>query len=285
MSHASTFQQRGSARASSTPNGPAPLGAFAFAAAGITPDRASRARFNRGDSPRSGQPVWRNSYTVGQVEDRVWKPIGGGTARGGKRWTAALLKAAKQYEIRTRAKRREVEPGTRNGDLGEVGIEVLEFLYSSVDYATGRLDPAIRTIAAAIGRAYSAVHEALKRLRRHGFLHWMRRSKPVENPEPGGQQVEQASNAYALLCPKPLQGWLSRLFRKAPTPECEADRRKREKEQFEAMLEHLSAQDRHTLTWNGDTLLGETLRRIAAAVDARDSQKGESSTSDETGGI
>jgi hypothetical protein len=273
------------ARPSSTPGGAIAVGAFAASLAGISPSRDARARFDRGDSPRSGQPVWRNSYTVGQVEDRVWKPINGGTMRGGKRWTAALLKAAKQFEIRTRAKRRKVEPGTRNGDLGEVGIEVLEFLYSSVDYATGRLDPAIRTIADAIGRAYSAVHEALKRLRQHGFIHWMRRSKPVEDPQPGGQQVEQASNAYALLCPKAMQGWLGRLFRKAPAPACEADRRKRERAEFEAMLEKLTAQDRHTLTWNGDTLLGEVLRRVAAGVDARESQKGESSTGDETGGI
>lgn len=280
-----TSQPRGSARRSSTPNGPAALGSFTFAAAGVTPDRQARALLGRGDSPRSGQPVWRNSYTVGQIEDRVWKPINGGSKRSGKRWTAALLTAAKQFEIRTRAKRREVEPGARNGDLGEVGIAVLEFLYSKVDYATGRLEPAIRTIADAIGRAYSAVHEAIKRLRAHGFIQWIRRSKPVEDPQPGGQQVEQASNAYALLCPPTLQGWLSRLFRKSPTPSCAADHRAREKAEFEAMLENLSAQDRHALTWNGDTLLGETLRRIAAAVDARESQKGESSTSDATGGI
>lgn len=261
------------------------LGGFAAAIAGVPLDRAARSRFTRGDSPRTGQPVWRNSYTVGQIEDRIWKPINGGSVRGGKRYTRALLKAAKQFELRTRAKRREVEPGARNGDLGPVAIAVLEYLYDKVDYATGRLDPAIRTIADAIGHAYSAVHEALKRLRLHGFLHWMRRSKPVDNPEPGGQQVEQASNAYALLCPQKLQGWLSRLFRKAPAPECEVDRRKREQADFEAMLETMTAQERHAVTWNGNSLLGEILGRVAAGVDARESRKGESSTTDETGGI
>src|SRR5690606_31948645 len=143
---------------------------------------------------------------------QIWKPINGGGVRDGKRWTGALLKAAKAFELRTRAERREVEPGVRNGALGEVGIAVLEHLYETVQYSTGRLEPAIRTIADAIGRAYSAVHEALCRLRTHGFLTWLRRSKPVDNPIPGGQQVEQASNAYALLVPPAMKGWLSRLI-------------------------------------------------------------------------
>ena len=33
--------------------------------------RASRAALTRGDSPRTGQPDWRNSYYVGQIKDRV----------------------------------------------------------------------------------------------------------------------------------------------------------------------------------------------------------------------
>lgn len=280
----STDAQR-TARHSSTPDGPAPIGGFALAAAGVQPSREAQARFARGDSPRTGEPVWRNSYTVGQIEDRIWKPINDGSRRGGKRWTAALLKAAKQFEIRTRAARRETEPGCRNGDLGDVGIEVLEFLYSTVDYASGRLDPALRTIADAIGRAYSAVHEAMKRLRKAGFLHWIRRSKPVEDPEPGGPKVEQASNAYALLCPEALRPWLQRLLGKPSAPECDADRRRRERDEFEAMLAGLSAQDRLATTWTGDSLLGETLRRLAKAVDARTMQERESSTTDETGGI
>lgn len=239
----------------------------------------------RGDSPRSGQPVWRNSYYVGQIEDRIWKPINGGSRRGGKRWTAALLKAAKKFEIRTREERRQVEPGARNGDLGAVGIEVLEYLYATVDYATGRLEPALRTIAAEIGRAYSAVHEALKRLREKGFIQWMRRSEPVDDPEPGGPLVKQASNAYALLCPPELRDWLARLLGKPPAPECETTRRERELAEFNRMLDGLTAKELLATTWTGDSLLGETLRNIAAAVDQRDRQQRESSRADETGGL
>lgn len=264
---------------------PKPIGRFILAAAGIQPNRATRAFHQRGDSPRSRAPVWRNSYSVGQIEDRIWKPINGGTLRGGKRWTAALLKAAKGFELATRAKRQQTEPGARNGALGPVAIAVLEYLYGLVDFTTGRLEPAVRTIADAVGHAYSAVHNALKRLREHGFLHWMRRSRPKEDAQPGGPVVEQASNAYALLVPQGIRAGLQRLLGKLPTPECEVDRRRREHAAFEQMLEGLSAQKRHEVTWSGDSLLGETLKRLAAAVDDRDRKTCESSTTDETGVI
>lgn len=260
-----------------------PFGAIAAKIAGVQLDRRTRALLGRGDSARSGEPVWRNSYAVGQIEDRVWKRISDGTARGGRRWTASLLKAAKAYELRTRAERRENDPGARNGVLGEVGIAVLEYLYERVDYATGRLDPAIRTIADAIGRAYSAVHEALVRLRAAGFLAWMRRSEKITEPEPGGPQVKQASNAYALLVPEAAKPWLGWLMRSKRVPECEADRRRREKEKFDLMVKGLTAVD-YVTDFVSDALLGPTLKRLAALIDARESQKGESGSTDETGG-
>lgn len=262
-----------------------PFGAIAAQLAGAKLDRKTRARLGRGDSPRSGEPVWRNSYTVGQIEHRIWKPINGGSTRGGKRWTAALLKAAKSLELRTRAERRAKEPGARNGVLGEVGIAVLEYLYTTVDYASGTLEPAIRTIAEEIGRAYSAVHEALCRLRAHGFLHWIRRSQPIENPDPGGPQIAQASNAYALLVPAGMRAWLGRLIGNGPEPACEADRRRAQREEFDRMLAGLSAEQyAMDFVWTGDRLLGETLRNLAAAVDRREALDRESGSSNETGG-
>ena len=246
--------------------------------------RRTRMLLERGDSPRSGERVWRNSYTEGTIEDKVWHPISDGTKRGGKRWTAALLKAARDLEYRTRLKRREKEPGARNGAIGEVGLEVLAWLYETVNFATGRLEPAIATVAEAVGRSYSAVHEALCRLREQGFLHWMRRSKPIENPEPGGPQIEQVSNAYALMVPAEMRRWLASLLRKGPVPACEADRRERQQSEYRAMLASLTAREAHDASWNGDRLLGETLARLASAVDARDFQKGESASTRETGG-
>jgi hypothetical protein len=261
-----------------------PFGLAAARAINSQLDRRTRMLLERGDSPRSGERVWRNSYTEGTIEDRVWRPIHDGSKRGGKRWTGALMKAARNFEYRTRLKRRESEPGARNGALGEVGLEVLAFMFEIVNYATGRLEPAIATIAETIGRSYSAVHDALCRLRKEGFLHWMRRSRPIEDPVPGGPQVEQVSNAYALLIPVEMKSWMANLLRKAPQPQCEEDRRKRDKEEFEAMLDGMTTQERHRATWNGDNLLGETLARLAAAIDARDVQRGESGKARETGG-
>lgn len=221
-------------------------------------------------SRHTGEPVWRNSYTVGQVEDRVWRPIAGGRKRDAARWLGALRQAARKFEQKTRLERQQVEPGARNGALGPLGIAVLEYLYEVVDYTTGQLDPAVRTIAEAIGHSYSAVHDALKRLRHHGFLEWMRRSRPKENPEPGGPQVEQASNAYALLVPPTMRAWLGRLFGSPPMPECEAARRERERAEFEAMLTGLSAREWLKTVWHGDSRRGGILSSIAAKVDARE---------------
>lgn len=248
--------------------------------------RKTRALLERGDSPRSGEKVWRNSYTEGTIEDRVWKPINDGSTRGGKRWAGALMKAARDLEYRTRLARREKEPGARNGALGEIGLEVLGFMFETVDFATGRLEPAIATIAEAIGRSYSAVHEALCRLRTEGFLHWMRRSRPIVDAQPDGPQVEQISNAYALLVPVEMKGWLALLLRKrkATKPQCEEDRRRHEREAYEAMLATLTAEERHETTWNGDRLLGETLRSLAASLDRRDVLDRESGSNGETGG-
>ena len=240
----------------------------------------TRAKLGLGRNPRSGQPVWRNSYYEGQIEDRLWRPIGDGTVRGAKRFAGAVLKAARGFERQTRRKRKGEARGSRNGLLGDIGLEVLEALYDTVDFATGKLEPAIATIAEQLGRSYSAVHRAMKRLRAHGFLHWVRRSREVENPEPGGQVVEQITNAYALLVPKELQSFVARIFAR-PMPGCERYRREQEEADWQRMLGQLSHREFHDATWNGDSLAGETLKRIAALLD----KQGESSKGGETGGV
>lgn len=247
-----------------------PFGKLASGILGTKPDRDVKKHWNRGDSPRTREPVWRNSYTVGQIEDRVFKPINGGKKRDAARWIGSMRKAARRFEQKTRLARQESEPGARNGALGPIGIEVLNYLYETVDYQTGRLEPAVRTIADEIGHAYSAVHEALCRLRKHGFLRWMRRSKPVDHPEPGGPQIQQFSNAYALLVPESLQSWIKSLFGRPRVPECEQERRTREKSQFEAMLAALPAVEMLRDRFGKEAHFGDVLSRIAAAVDRRE---------------
>lgn len=287
---------------------PKPFGTAAIeaiGALGVVPpklSRKTRARLERGDSPRSGQPVWRNSYTEGQCEHRIWRRYGDGSKRTGRRLHALIVKSATKTERHTRRMRQEraercrrmsqeernqaLEDGklevlhhARRGLLGDVGIEVLDFLWSRVDYFTGRLEPAIDTIAQEVGRSYSAVHNALKRLRRHGWIQWERRSRPVKDPKAGDPLVEQIPNAYVLLIPEGLRRFVSMMFGALPEPDCLAWDRHQRKAEEERMLRELSAREYHRATWQGDDRIGETLARIADMIDSR-----ESSINRETGG-
>lgn len=221
----------------------------------------------------SGQPVWRNSYYKGQFEERLWnRPVADGTTKGAKRHIGAVLRAAKEMERRSLRDRRKQQPGCKNGKLGHVGLEVLEILYQKyVDYQTSRLDPAITTIAEAIGRSYSAVHDALRRLRQHGFLHWIRRSEKTNNSE--GPQVIQITNAYALDLPAEVRRVVEFDQRRGRVPECEKDLRNAHRAQLEAMLRKLSAEDWINAIWDGDAKMGESWKRIAILMDKRESGK------------
>ena len=265
-----------------------PFGLIAANVVGNKLDRKTRALLGRGDSHRTGERVWRNSYTEGQIEQRIWRPLGigkqRGTKRGGKRWAAAALRMAKRFEVRTRAERQAQEPGARNGALGSVAIAVLEYLYEIVEFATGRLEPAIATISEEIGHSYSAVHEALCRLRRQGFLQWIRRSRPIGNKGEAGPQVEQISNAYALTLPDEIEDLVRRLVHDGPAPADELQRRDQARRDWKAMIDQLSPTAFHADHWHGDRLTGETVARIAALLDAREKQERESGRNGETGG-
>lgn len=223
---------------------------------------------------RSGQPVWRNSYYEGTIESRIWRPIANGTKRGAKRQIGAILKTAQALERRTRRERQLIHPGVRNGVLGQIGLDVLDVLYNRfVDFKTGTLEPAVATIADAVGHSYAAVHAALRRLRAAGFLHWVRRSRVKENAGSAGPQVEQISNAYALLIPKKIEGLIKHLLGKAPMPDDARWRRDQQKQEWSDMLAGLSAVDLIKDTWTGDQLAGETLARIARLLDERESSR------------
>lgn len=258
-----------------------PFGLLAAKIAATSLSRKTRLKLERGDSPRSGQPVWRNSYYEGQCEDRIWRRYGDGTARTGKRLQALILKAARRLERETRRKRQAEAERRRRGLLGDVGIEVLDFLWSRVDYFTGRLEPAIATIADELGRSYSAVHRALKHLRAHGFIQWERRSRQIENPVLGGPLVEQIPNAYILLIPRALRSYFAIEIggKRPPTPDCLAWDRDKAREEFERQLNQLTLQEWQQATWQGDSRMGERLANLARMVEER-----ESSIARETGG-
>lgn len=134
------------------------------------------------------QPVRRNSKLRGHCEAGFWRAV---SKREG--WSLVVL--AKRYE------KLRKEAGKKNGPLGIVAIEVLEYMVNLIDHKTGRLEPSIATLMQKLNRSRDAIWKALNALRQHGFIDWLRRYVPT-NREGSGPQVQQTSNAYRLMRPQ-----------------------------------------------------------------------------------
>lgn len=216
-----------------------------------------------GDVRRTFQPVRRNSYHVGEREHTIWKPIGDGSPRGGRRFVGAFLQAAQRFELDGK------QPGKVNGPLGYVALEVLRAMLRHVDYARGRLEPSIDTIMSWTGRSRAAVCAALARLKLHGFIDWIRRTEPLEDPDPFGPQVRQASNAYGIdvtKLPKAISGLLRRLLGGSPPP----DDATWAQEQDAADTDHMRRKEPLTAwnrMWTDDEAIAGDLDKVAAALE------------------
>jgi hypothetical protein len=208
---------------------------------------------------RSFQPVRRNSYAANdQRVLAVWQPLG--KPHEARKIAYFTLKAAEEFE------RRHKRFGKQNGPLGHIGLEVLRYLYRTVDYRTGRLDPAIGTMCSELVRSREPVNKALGRLVDHGFLVSMRRAEPTNCPG-AGPQIRQMTNAYGLRLPKPLAEWIARRWSDAPVPDCDLTRRKAEQDEFEAMLDQLSVEDQMAATIGNDGPLADAIVALARAYD------------------
>jgi len=173
------------------------------------------------------------------------------------------MRAAERYDRLQRYAHRRDRNGLKNGAIGHVGLEVLRELLRLVDYRTGRLDPAIATLATRIGRSIAATAAALKRLKDHGFLTWLRRYEPTGGEGLRGPQVRQISNAYALLLPATAQ-----LEPEAPLPEDDAHRREMAATDHETMIASLPLQARMEATTDDPelaTLLASLGRKLGVA--------------------
>ena len=136
--------------------------------------------------------VRRDSYDRDDPRARVFSPIADGTIAGGLGWRDDLMKLAREYDAQGRSDPR-AEPGSR-GPLTPYGLAVFDALLGKVDFATGKLDPAIAWLETVTGFARRTVVTALSRLREHGFVDWVRRSRKVEDEE--GPRRKQETNAY-----------------------------------------------------------------------------------------
>lgn len=173
---------------------------------------------------RTGQQVHRYTRTQRGDEGRFWRPFA-------RKDVAGFMAAAEKYDRLRRLAHRRDRNRRENGAIGHVGLEVLRELLRLIDYRTGRLDPAIATIATRIGRSIAAVAEALKRLREHGFLDWLRRYVPTGNAGLRGPQVKQTSNAYRLMLPIQVARGMT-----APPPPDDSHRRQMAADEGRAMI-------------------------------------------------
>lgn len=206
---------------------------------------------------RTCQPVRRNSFHRGERENRVWRPVD-------RKRIGATLRAAENFDRKHKA------PGKRNGPLGHIGIEVLRQLYRIVDYRNGRLEPSIDYLMRSVRRSRGAIVAALKRLKAHGFIDWLRRTEPTGIEDGSGPRVKQIPNAYWLKVPRLIGDAVDRLMGKTPTPVDAEWRAQEGAAEFRAMIASLPLDERAHATIS-DPGLAAMLARLGLAVAARES--------------
>ncbi len=206
---------------------------------------------------RCPTPVRRRSHFKGRSEGQIWRP----TTR---KDVQAILKAAEIYNEAGLH-----EKGERSGPLGSVALDVLRLFVNLIDFRTGRLEPSITTIMDRLGRSRDTIVRALKNLRAHGFIDWLRRYEPTGN-EGRGPQVQQASNAYRLSLPEKARQFLGRLGKAPPPPVDHGQDQRAWSEQIDAYRQALPLDERTQLDV-GDTPFGAALVGMAKALMKRES--------------
>lgn len=111
--------------------------------------------------------------------------------------------------------------------------------------------------------------DALKRLKAHGFLDWLRRYVPTGNAGMRGPQVKQTSNAYRLMLPPQVERGMT-----PPPPEDDSDRRQAAAEEGRVMIARLPL-DEQPGQLIDDPGLAAILARIGRAImdQERDSER------------
>ena len=215
---------------------------------------------------RCPTPVRRRSYFKGRSEGRIWQA----TTR---KDVQAILKAAEIYNEAGLH-----EKGERSGPLGSVALDVLRLFVNLIDFRTGRLEPSITTIMDRLGRSRDTIVRALKNLRAHGFIDWLRRYEPTGN-EGRGPQVQQASNAYRLSLPEKARQFLGRFGKASPPPADHGQDQRAWSEAISAYKTTLPLEERTQLD-AGDGPLGKALVMLAKSVMKRESDNQTESPSD-----
>lgn len=212
--------------------------------------------FRRGNSPA----VRRHSQYAGETELRAWRRHNLFCARERR----ARVQALREWNYG------EKKPGSCWGPLGPSGERFLDSMMGLRCFRTGRLDISIKEIARKLRMCVQTVCSYVERLEGLGLLVKLRRSRPIEAPEPGGPQVEQITNAYWFQLPAELAERVRQILGSGSKPVDQEDRERADAEAVEAMLATVSAEDM-TRFRAGDTgALAQVLIALAKGIDRRD---------------
>src|SRR3954463_3730540 len=133
---------------------------------------------------RAPWPVWKDSTT----KKVKFAPLA-------KREAVRLYHKARQFERQTR------QPGKQDGALGRNGLAVLHaMLFDFLNYLSGRLDPAIDSIARKACISARSVKRGLVKLKLAGVLNWLQRLGETRD-EKGRFCLKQDTNPYCVLPP------------------------------------------------------------------------------------
>ncbi len=211
---------------------------------------------------RTYQPVRRHSRAAGR-EGVFWRPTDRKTMH-------RIRVAAEKFELSAKPL------GRKNGPLGGVALEILRLFENIISHKTGRLDPSIEYLMRTLRRSRDAIVRALKALRAHGFLDWLRRYVPT-GAEGRGPQVQQTSNAYRLFLPAAAARLLGRMGLAVPVPDDHSHRQQQRKTELDAYAASLSNEQRALFLIEDDDLAA-SLARLGAALDKRKERESGSRT-------
>jgi len=205
--------------------------------------------------PRTGQPVRRHSHLAGRVPPSYVHKIT-------KREAWEIVEGAQRYD----------DAGRKDGKrpLGPNAIRVLRYLANLAAYS-GRVEPSYDYLMEKLGLARDTINRALKALKAHGFLDWVRRYVPTGNTD--GPQVQQTSNAYRITLPAIVRKLLGRFGKPAPVPDDVLQAAKDRAEQIEAMRAALTMPEQITLDFGADDATGQALARLWQSMQKRESEK------------
>jgi hypothetical protein len=115
---------------------------------------------------------------------------------------------ARRYANAERFDRATKQPGRHGGAIGHTALKVYHtLLFGFFNLKTGRLDPSYDAIARRANLCRKAVWAALRRLKAHGLLAWIRRCGDGQDGA-GRFVLRQETNAYQVQPEESWQGFV-----------------------------------------------------------------------------